>query len=92
MFTLDEFKHAAQALLSTKLKSEDMLCTMTTLEDAFFAVAEAYLKSEKLTDNEFDETSNIELLGEEDAEPQSSNQGDTDTIPISLKEVLQNFA
>ena len=64
---------------------------MTTLENASLAVAEAYLKSEKLTDNEFDETSNIELLAEADAEPQLSNQGNTETIPISLKEILQNF-
>ena len=56
VFTIDEFKHEAQGLLSTKLKSEDMFCTMITLENASVAVAEAYLESEKLTNKEFNET------------------------------------
>ena len=91
MFTLDEFKHAAQALLSTKLKAEDMFCTMTMLENASLAVAEAYLKSEKLTNGELNEKSNIELLADTDAASHSSNNSDAATIPIQLKEVLQNF-
>ena len=91
MFTLNEFKHAAQALLSTKLKSEDMFCTMTTLKNTSLVVAEAYLKSEKLTNEEFNDTSNVKILAEADAESQASNPEDTETIPILLKEILQNF-
>ena len=68
-----------------------MFCNMTTLENAPLAVAEAFLKFEKLTNKEFNETSNIELLGEADKESQSSNQGGAETGPILLTEVLQNF-
>ena len=49
VFTLHNFKHAAQALLSTMLKSEDMFCAMTTPENASLAAVKVYLKSKKMT-------------------------------------------
>ena len=89
VFRLDEFKHAAQALLATKLEATDMFCSMTSLETASRAVA--YLNSEKLTRNEFNVNSNIELATEADDASQASNQRDDDTAPLQLAELLQNF-
>ena len=50
-----------------------MFCAMTKLENTSLAVAEAYLESEKLTNKEFSETSNVELLADAEAASQSSN-------------------
>ena len=66
-FILDGFKNATQALLSTKLTPEEIICAMTTLENASLVVAVANLKSEILTNGKFNEKTTIELIADMDA-------------------------
>lgn len=94
-FKVTEFRHAAQALLGTKLRQENMFCGMTALENASRAVAEAYLKNDALTHGDFGERTILPATIPVPP-PQPSTSTPPAVVPqaaspTTLLNVLQNF-
>lgn len=58
-FQTTEFRHAAKAVLNTKLTASNIFCGMTALENTSRAVAEAYIKNNKLTKGDFHENTEL---------------------------------
>ena len=104
--TAQEFRHAAQRFLETKIDDNYVFYGMTQLQTAARAVTEAYLSNNKLTKDDFDETSVISKPNRnqsttESAPSTSGGGGETSgsqaatttfvSSGIKVKEMLQNF-
>ena len=82
---ITEFKHAAEALTQIKLPTENMTCDITNMEALSRATVETYLKNQKLTNNKFNELSELPVFVENDDDEEN------DELAIPVIDLLQNF-
>lgn len=89
-FKVTDFRHAATAYLETKVESKNVFVSLTALEIASKASAEAYLRFEPLNKGRFNDESYVH---EDEPPAEDEDEEDEPGIgPITLVNLLQNYS